>query len=153
MTSAAGSDAPGADPRAALDAYLMLVRDGRVLMGRRHNTRFASNQWLLPAGRVEPGETVLAAAIREAREEIGLALAPEALRLVYVMHARWQQLPRVGFFFAVKDWDGEPVNAEPDKCSVIAWHPLAALPEETVDYARVALADIAAGRPLGFWGW
>jgi 8-oxo-dGTP pyrophosphatase MutT (NUDIX family) len=147
------AEAPGADPRAALDAYLMLVRDGRVLMGRRRNTRFASDQWLLPAGRVEPGETVLAAAIREAREEIGIALAPECLRLVYVMHARWQQQPRVGFFFAVSSWQGEPVNAEPDKCAAIAWYPLSDLPADTVDYARVALADIAAGRTLGFWGW
>ena len=146
-------DAGSADPRAALDAYLMLVRDGRVLLGRRRNTRFASDQWLLPAGRVEPGETVLEAAIREAREEIGLVLAPEALRLVYVMHARWLERPRVGFFFAVGRWEGEPINAEPDKCSTIAWHPLGGLPADTVDYACTALADIAAGRTLGFWGW
>jgi len=138
---------------AALDAYLMLVRDGAVLLGLRHNTRFAANQWLLPAGRVEPGETVLEAAIREAREEIGLALAPAALRLTYVMHALWLGGPRVGFFFAVEQWDGEPVNAEPDKCAAIAWHPLGSLPADTAAYARTALADIAAGRTLGFWGW
>jgi len=142
-----------ASAAAALDAYLMLVRDGAVLLGRRHNTRFAANQWLLPAGRVEPGETVLAAAIREAQEEIGLALAPESLRLAYVMHARWLGAPRVGFFFAVERWQGEPVNAEPDKCSALAWHPLAALPDDLVAYARAALADIGAGRTLGFWGW
>lgn len=141
------------DAAAALDAYLMLVREGAVLLGLRHNTRFAANQWLLPAGRVEPGETVLAAAIREAREEIGLVLAPDALRLAYVMHARWLGRPRVGFFFAVERWDGEPINAEPDKCSAIAWHPLSALPAATAEYARAALADIAAGRMLGFWGW
>jgi 8-oxo-dGTP pyrophosphatase MutT (NUDIX family) len=131
----------------------MLVRDGRVLMGRRHNTRFASNQWLLPAGRVEPGETVLAAAIREAREEIGLALAPEALRLVYVMHARWQQLPRVGFFFAVNGLGRRAGQRRAGQVLGDRLASLAALPEETVDYARVALADIAAGRALGFWGW
>jgi 8-oxo-dGTP pyrophosphatase MutT (NUDIX family) len=153
VTAAAGPEAPAADPRAALDAYLMLVRDGAVLLGRRRNTRFASDQWLMPAGRVEPGESVLAAAIREAHEEIGLVLAPDALELVHVLHARWVGLPRVGFFFRVRRWDGEPINAEPDKCSTIAWHPLAALPADTVDYARAALADIAAGRPLGFWGW
>jgi 8-oxo-dGTP diphosphatase len=138
---------------AALDAYLLLVRDGQVLMGRRRNTRFASGQWLPPAGRVEPGETVLAAALREAREEIGLELSADALALRYVMHARWTGAPRVGFFFAVRSWPAEPVNAEPDKCFAIAWHPLAALPHDTVDYAKHALADIAAGRPLGFWGW
>lgn len=142
-----------ASAQAALDAYLMLVRDGTVLLGLRHNTRFAANQWLLPAGRVEPGETVLAAAVREAREEIGLVLAPEALRLTYVMHALWVGGPRVGFFFTVQRWNGEPVNTEPDKCAAIAWHPLGALPADTAPYARTALADIAAGRSLGFWGW
>jgi len=45
------------------------------------------------------------------------------------------------------------VNAEPDKCSAIAWHPLAALPADTVDYAHVALADIAAGRTLASGAW
>ncbi len=144
--------APG-DAAAALDVYLLLERDGRLLMGRRHNTRWASGLWLVPAGRVEPGETVIDAAIREAQEEIGLTLLPAQLALRYVLHARWTGAQRVGFFFDVTGWQGEPVNAEPEKCSEIAWFAWTALPADTVEYAKIALADIAAGRPLGLWGW
>lgn len=144
--------APG-DAAAALDVYLLVERDGRLLMGRRRNTRWASGLWLVPAGRVEPGETVIDAAIREAQEEIGLTLLPAQLSLRYVLHARWTGAPRVGFFFAVDGWQGEPVNAEPEKCSAIGWFPWTALPADTVDYAKAALADIAAGKLLGIWGW
>ena len=38
-----------------------------------------SGQWALPGGVIEPGETPDQAAVRETLEEIGLALAPDAL--------------------------------------------------------------------------
>jgi 8-oxo-dGTP pyrophosphatase MutT (NUDIX family) len=45
----------------------ILVRDARVLLLRKR-TR---NEWVLPRGRVERGETLEAAALRETREETG----------------------------------------------------------------------------------
>jgi 8-oxo-dGTP pyrophosphatase MutT (NUDIX family) len=54
----------------------VIVTDGpRVLLG--HATR--SPRWDIPKGLAEPGETHRAAAIRELREETGLAAPPEAL--------------------------------------------------------------------------
>ena len=51
---------------------VLLPRDGRFLLvhnvGRRHTW------WSLPGGRLEPGETLGEAAIREAREETGLEI-------------------------------------------------------------------------------
>jgi 8-oxo-dGTP diphosphatase len=46
----------------------LVVRDGRVLLV--HRARY--DDWSLPKGKLEPGETWEAAAIREVHEETGL---------------------------------------------------------------------------------
>lgn len=56
--------------------------DGRFLIVKeRINGRLVLNQ---PAGRVEPGETLIAAVVREAREETGWRFKPDALLGVYL---------------------------------------------------------------------
>ncbi|GLW62290.1 NUDIX hydrolase [Actinomadura rubrobrunea] len=53
-----------------------IVRDqeGRLLLVRRARPPSAG-RWSLPGGRVEPGETDVAAVVRELREETGLRVA------------------------------------------------------------------------------
>jgi 8-oxo-dGTP pyrophosphatase MutT (NUDIX family) len=54
----------------------VVVGDGeRLLLG--HATR--SPRWDIPKGEAEPGEDFVAAAVRELREETGLAVPPEEL--------------------------------------------------------------------------
>jgi 8-oxo-dGTP pyrophosphatase MutT (NUDIX family) len=48
--------------------------------------------WHLPGGGVERGETCLEAAMKEAREEAGLVIAPNDLRLVSI-HANFANFP------------------------------------------------------------
>jgi ADP-ribose pyrophosphatase YjhB (NUDIX family) len=48
--------------------------------------------WHLPGGGVERGETCLAAAIKEAREEAGLLIAPDDMKLVSI-HANFDNFP------------------------------------------------------------
>jgi 8-oxo-dGTP pyrophosphatase MutT (NUDIX family) len=50
-----------------------------VLTLRRASLRRHAGQWALPGGRLEAGETVEAAALREITEEIGLTLSPDAV--------------------------------------------------------------------------
>ncbi len=50
-----------------------------ILTRRSGNLRRHARQWALPGGRLDPGESLLEAALREMDEEIGLRLAPEDL--------------------------------------------------------------------------
>ena len=52
-------------------AFILTRRSGSL---RRH-----AHQWALPGGRLDPGETIIEAGLREMEEEIGLSLSPKDL--------------------------------------------------------------------------
>ena len=60
------------EPRPVI-AAAVIVHDGRVLLVRRRVAEGALS-WQLPAGEVEWGESLEAAAVRETAEETGLAV-------------------------------------------------------------------------------
>ncbi|MET0295393.1 MAG: CoA pyrophosphatase, partial [Phenylobacterium sp.] len=68
-------DAPGEPTQAAVLVGLIEREQGlSVLLTRRADTlRSHTGQVALPGGRVDPGETVWEAALREAEEEVGLS--------------------------------------------------------------------------------
>ena len=51
--------------------YLLLLREGQVLLLRRHNTGYEDGNYSVIAGHVEPGERITQALVREAAEEAG----------------------------------------------------------------------------------
>jgi 8-oxo-dGTP diphosphatase len=106
-----------------LDVMLILRRGDHVLLAQRQDTGYADGQWNLPSGKVEAGEHAIAAIIREAREEIGIRLDAATLHAVGAVHYRNpERQARLGLFFAAQsdpDAQGEPVNAEPHKCTKI----------------------------------
>ena len=67
-------------------ACVLLVDDrGWVLLQERdEHAEIAPERWAASGGHVEPGESYLEAAVRELREETGLSVAPDELRLVGV---------------------------------------------------------------------
>jgi len=67
------------NPAPTVDVVIALPGDRLVLVARR----FAPLGWALPGGFVDEGETVEAAAIREALEETGLAVTLTGLLGVY----------------------------------------------------------------------
>jgi len=66
-----GAQRSGPWPRAGASAALF--RDGAVLLVERASAPLR-HLWSLPGGVIEPGETAEAAAVREVREETGLAV-------------------------------------------------------------------------------
>jgi 8-oxo-dGTP diphosphatase len=54
-------------------AAAVIIDDGHVLLVRRRVPE-SGLEWTFPSGKVEPGETAEAAAVREALEETGLTV-------------------------------------------------------------------------------
>jgi 8-oxo-dGTP pyrophosphatase MutT (NUDIX family) len=135
------------------DVHLLLLNsEGLVLFGRRHNTGFEDGAWHVPAGHLEASESAVQALIREAKEEVGVTIAPEDVEFAHIMHSS-STGGRAAFFFTVRQWDGTPENREPKKCSELAWYPLDALPDHMIGYCRVALDHVAAGEHFSVYGW
>src|SRR5512147_14978 len=95
--------------------HLLFFREEQILLLRRFNTGYADGQYSVPAGHLDGGETVMAAGAREAEEEVGIRLEEADMIFSTVMH-RMEEEERVDFFIHVTKWQGEPFNAEPDKC-------------------------------------
>ena len=134
------------------EVHLVLVQDGKVLMPRRFNTGYEDGKYSLIAGHVDGGETFRSAMAREAQEEAGLEIAPEALRLVHTMHRNSDE-ERLSLFFVADDWMGEPVNTEPHKCDDMKWFPLSELPQNTVPYIRSAISRLMDDVIYSEFGW
>jgi SAM-dependent methyltransferase len=131
-----------------VDVHLLVVRDQEVLLARRFGTGYADGLLHAPSGHLEEGEDVRAGMIREAREEIGIELAPDDLEAVLVMQHRAPDAhARIGWFFVTyrAPGDPEPVNREPHKCSELSWFPLAALPDDMVAYCRAGIDAYRTG--------
>jgi SAM-dependent methyltransferase len=130
-----------------VDVHLILRRGDEILLARRDGTGYADGLLNAPSGHVEDGEDVRAAVIREAHEEIGVALDPDEVRVALVMqHRAPGGRARIGWFFeAYADTGHQPVNREPEKCSGIGWYRLDALPDDMVAYCRAGIDAYRAG--------
>jgi 8-oxo-dGTP pyrophosphatase MutT (NUDIX family) len=135
-------------------SYVVLRRreDGveRVLLQLRAGTGFMDGHWALSAaGHVEPGEDAVAAAVREAAEELGVHLDPADLVPLCAIHRT--AVPhepvdeRVDFFFESRRWTGEPQRREAHRAAELRWFDLAALPEPVVPHERRVLDGLHRG--------
>ena len=130
-------------------AYVFLVGGRRVLLQRRANTGYYDGWWAAAAaGHVDPGESVLDAAVREAAEELGVTIAADDLEPLTAMHRTAPTgLPidqRLDVFFACGRWSGIPALQE-DTATELAWFDLDALPDGVVHHERFVLDGMRAG--------
>lgn len=141
--------------RHIIDVHILLVREHEILLSRRRDRNpLFDDQWHLPSGKLESGESVLDAAAREADEEVGVHVDTADLRGVHTIHVNGSgREPRLGLFFATDRWDGEPANREPDKCSEIGWFAVNGLPERIIPYPAAGIRAYRDGVPFGVLGW
>jgi mutator protein MutT len=132
--------------------HLLFFRGDQILLLRRFNTGYADGQYSVPAGHLDGGETVMAAAARESEEETGLRIGLEDMVFSSVGH-RMEEEARVDFFVHVRQWQGEPANTEPDKCDELRWVNVNELPENTIPYVQKAIQNHRAGIVFHEFGW
>jgi 8-oxo-dGTP pyrophosphatase MutT (NUDIX family) len=98
---------------------LAVVRLGHrflLVQERKHD-----QLWYLPAGRVEPGETLIEAVCREALEESGVPIVPEGIvRIEHTARADGTSRCRVIFVARPRD-DSAPKHLPDDQSLRAAW--------------------------------
>lgn len=132
--------------------HLFLMRDGKILLLRRLQTGYEDGNYSVPAGHMDGEEKATSAMIREAREETGMVLKEDQLRMAQAMH-RKSDRERIDFFFEATAWQGEPKITEPDKCDDLRWFPIDELPENTIPYIRAAIENYKNHVFFSEFGW
>ena len=132
--------------------HLLFFREDQVLLLRRFNTGYADGQYSVPAGHLDGGETVVEAARRESQEETGLRIEASQIAFSSVIH-RNEGDERIDFFVHIHEWQGDPVNAEPEKCDELRWVHLDELPDNVIPYVRKAIQNHRDGIPFDIFGW
>jgi ADP-ribose pyrophosphatase YjhB (NUDIX family) len=133
-----------------VDVHLLLRSDGDLLLGRRANTGYGDGAYEPPSGRLAERETLVEAAVRVAAAQVGIELDPTRVSLAHVMHDVSGH-GRMAFFLTADGWErpggsGQAAGfAGTASYSDFGWYPLAELPANMIDRARVAIRNYAAG--------
>jgi len=134
-------------------AYLVLIKDDKILLLRRFNTGYQDGNYSLIAGHLDGGETAKQCIIREASEEAGVAISPEDLEVVHVMHRPAPDREYFDIYLRAEKWLGDIANMEPDKCDELKWYDTDDLPENVLPAVKLALENINKNVHYSEFGW
>lgn len=114
-------------------AGVLVDASGRILIAQRPPGKHLAGMWEFPGGKLEPGETAVAALERELDEELGIAVDPAAFEALVRVPWRYGDRAMLLEAVLVRRWHGEPQALD---AAAIAWHEPAA-----IDAALLAPAD------------
>jgi 8-oxo-dGTP diphosphatase len=130
---------------------VILERDGKILLGRRHpdpdkaDSAFRSaGEWCLPGGKLDWGESFEDGAIREVREETGIEIRDPEVISVHNCRNEHAHFMTVGL--VARGWEGEARVMEPDEITEWGWFPIDALPEPRYFPSFEVIENYRAGK-------
>ena len=133
--------------------HLFLQKENQILLLRRFNTGYEDGNYSVIAGHIDGDEDVCNSMIREAKEEVGIDILPNNLKIVQVMHRKKANEERIDYFFICDVWNQDINIMEPDKCDELLWVDINNLPNNTIDYIQEAIKNYKINKPFTLFGW
>ena len=117
----------------------------RVLLVRQSPGHSLEGQWTIPWGQIGNGESPTAAALREIKEEAGVAAKMEGLLGIQELPEPW--LGMIGLLFLCTHEDGEPVpdQRETDAAQYVAADQLEAMSDTIEPLSAWLVGRVLAG--------
>lgn len=132
-------------PPQVVAVHAMLIRSNDILLTRRAGTGFEDGNYGLAGGRLEDAESIVGAAVRECREEVGVEIDAADLEVIGVTRFVSQTGQGVDFFVRTRRWSGEAYPRS--ECDDVCWCAIDALPHNTIPFVRRAIDHhLVAGR-------
>ena len=130
---------------------IIFNKNEEVLLLKRKSTGFSDGLYGFIGGHVEKNEQVIDAAIREVKEEIGIDIKKENLLFKSVMNRKVNENTEyIDFVFIAKEWQGNIINMEPEKCSELTWYQINNLPQNIIDFEKYLIEN---NDLFLSWGW
>lgn len=123
--------------QAKVGVGVMILKEGRVLLGKRHDDAEKASSdlhgegtWTMPGGKLDFHETLVEGATREVAEETGVNIPKEKLEVLCVQDDMVPDNHYVTVGFICRDFTDEPRVMEPDKITEWKWFEPDKLPEK-----------------------
>lgn len=132
--------------------HLILIKNNEILLLRRYNTGYEDGNYSVIAGHLDGNEDVITAMIRETKEEAGIAINEQDVKVVQTMHRKSDD-ERIDFFLKCDKWENEIVNMEFNKCDELKWFDINNLPSNVIPYVRKGIENYKNGVTFDNFGW
>ena len=131
-----------------LSSIYLIIRNEKqqILLQRRQGTKLWPGFLALPAGHIDANENAYEAAIREAKEELGITIKVEDIIDTFVVNRKNKSLPPYyDVYFEISNYLGNINIMEPEKCSELIWSDIDKLPEDVIDFEKEAINNNLSG--------
>lgn len=129
----------------------MLLKDGKVLLGKRHqdpdkadSELHGEGTWTMPGGKLDFGESFENCASRELSEETGIK--GKKFQVISLTNDIAPDAHFVTIGLLCEEWEGEPKAMEPDEITEWRWFDLNDLPRPVFWPSQEILENYRAGK-------
>ncbi|MFW6226280.1 MAG: NUDIX domain-containing protein [bacterium] len=98
-------------------AGIILLVDNKILLVQSNKNKDIDNQWSIPKGKIDNGETTLDCAIRELEEETGIKIRKEDYEFYKIYYKKGDILKELTAYIVRLNKDELNVDVKDDKIS------------------------------------